>query len=127
MGDKAVAQKLLVKPGHKLILIDAPAGYELRLGDLPEGVRVERQWSADADVVQCFVTSLSQLEELLPRLRGTVKPAGLVWVTYPKGSARAKTDVNRDSIRALAGLHGLEAVAIFSVDEVWSALRLKRA
>ncbi|MDZ4158744.1 MAG: hypothetical protein U1B80_03045 [Anaerolineaceae bacterium] len=42
-----------------------------------------------------------------------------------EGDLHAKTDLNRDSIRAFALQLGLEAVAIISLDENWSALRLK--
>jgi hypothetical protein len=34
-------------------------------------------------------------------------------------------DINRDSIAAYAATIGLQAVAMISVDEDWSALRLK--
>ena len=50
---------------------------------------------------------------------------GILWVTYPKGSAKAKIDVNRDSIREYAQTLGLQAVSLVAVDEKWSALWLK--
>ena len=52
-------------------------------------------------------------------------PKGIIWVTYPKGTAKIKSDINRDSIREYTATVGLEAVAIFSLDDDWSALRLK--
>ena len=61
----------------------------------------------------------------LGKLKRLISPKGILWLTYPKGRSRIKTDVNRDIIRGEAEKHGLEAVAIFSVDEDWSALRLK--
>jgi hypothetical protein len=36
-----------------------------------------------------------------------------------------KGDINRDTITAYAETIGLEGVAIVSIDEDWSALRLK--
>jgi hypothetical protein len=54
-----------------------------------------------------------------------VSPKGIIWATYPKGSSSMKSDANRDVIRFYVEKIGLEAVAIFSVDDNWSALRLK--
>ena len=36
-----------------------------------------------------------------------------------------KTDVNRDILREIVVGFGFETVALFSVDETWSAIRLK--
>jgi len=36
-----------------------------------------------------------------------------------------KTDINRDTINAYAGSLGLQGVAMISIDDDWSALRLK--
>ena len=47
-------------------------------------------------------------------------------MTYHKGTSRVKTDINRDTINAYAHSLGLEGVAMISIDEDWSALRLKR-
>jgi hypothetical protein len=58
-------------------------------------------------------------------MKAALNPGGMIWVTYPKGTSKIKSDVNRDSIREYAKTLGLEAVAIFSVDDDWSALRLK--
>jgi hypothetical protein len=46
-------------------------------------------------------------------------------VTYNKGTSKHKTDINRDSINAYAHSIGMEGVAMISLDEDWSALRLK--
>ena len=58
-------------------------------------------------------------------LRAALAPQSILWITYPKGTASIKSDINRDSIRAFAAPFGLEAVAICAVDDDWSALRLK--
>jgi hypothetical protein len=36
-----------------------------------------------------------------------------------------KTDINRDTINAYAASLGLQGVAMISIDDDWSALRLK--
>jgi hypothetical protein len=49
----------------------------------------------------------------------------MLWVTYHKGTSKVKTDINRDTINAYASTLGMQGVAIISIDDDWSALRLK--
>jgi hypothetical protein len=75
--------------------------------------------------ILAFVASRQELEAQLPRLKEALAAKGKLWVAYHKGTSRMKTDINRDTMRAYAQTLGLEAVAIISVNEDWSALRLK--
>ncbi len=138
MSDKTIAQKLLIKEGHTFLLLNAPRGYKATLGALPPKVKVLTKPKGSADIVQAFVTSKQQLAEQLIGLRAALAPQGILWITYPKGTASIQSDINRDSIpasiqsdinrdsiRAFAAPFGLEAVAICAVDDDWSALRLK--
>lgn len=115
----------MLKPGQTFLLLNAPAGYEKSLGATSRGVKLATTITGKADVIQVFLTSKKELQESLPRLKKAVNPAGMIWITYPKGTSATKADINRDSIRTYAETLGLEAVAIFSVDSEWSALRLK--
>ncbi len=126
MSDKTLAQKLLIKKGYTVLLLNAPAGYRAVLGELPPDVTLLTSPPGyTVDLVQLFVTSAEELDARLPGMRRLVKPKGLLWVSYPKGTSGVKTDINRDSIWAYARTVGWEAVANVSVNEVWSALRLK--
>ncbi len=49
----------------------------------------------------------------------------MIWPTYPKGTSKMKSDVNRDSIREYATGVGLETVALIAIDDDWSAMRCK--
>jgi hypothetical protein len=49
----------------------------------------------------------------------------LLWISYPKGAARIKSDITRDPIWRTARTLGLEGVAMVAVDDTWSAMRLK--
>jgi hypothetical protein len=125
MSEKSVAQKLLVKEGRKVLLVHAPQGYAARMGELPPGVQVMDAVGEPADIVQVFVEDRKDLEAQLPRLKSVLSPKGALWVTYHKGTSRVKTDINRDTINDYARSIGLEGIAMISIDEDWSALRLK--
>ena len=126
MSDKTIAQKLLIKEGYKVLLVNPPSGYKTLLGPLTGSVTILKSPAvASADLVQVFVKDRKELEAQLGKLKKALNPKGLLWVTYYKGTAKRKTDINRDTINAYAKSLGLEGVAMISVDDDWSALRLK--
>ena len=125
MSDKSIAQKLFIKPGNKYLLVNPPPGYIAQMGQLPEGTILLSDSSCLVEVIQVFVTNRLELEAQLSRLKDLLAPKGMIWVTYHKGTSKVKTDINRDTINAYAGNLGMQGVAIISIDEDWSALRLK--
>jgi len=127
MSDKTIAQKLMIKEGRSVFLRNAPHGYKSTLGTLPKNVAVVKTLTQPVDLIQLFVANRRELEEQLPRLKAALKPDGILWITYHKGTSGIKTDINRDSINTYAQTIGLVGVAMISIDDDWSALRLKVA
>jgi hypothetical protein len=125
MSDKSIAQKLSIKPDNKFLLVDPPDGYLAKLGEMPKGVIILSDSSCLVEAIQVFVVNRAELEAQLPRLKQLLAPKGMLWVTYHKGTSKVKTDINRDTINAYASSLGLQGVAIISIDDDWSALRLK--
>ncbi len=125
MPEKTVAQKLFIKEGMRILLVNAPAGYVAKLGKLPKNVRVVKESSAPVDFVQLFIANRKELEAQLPKLKKALNPNGMLWVCYLKGTSKTKTDINRDSLHAYARTVGLEGIALISVDDDWSAMRFK--
>src|SRR4051812_1632810 len=102
MPGKSLAQKLLIKQGHKVLLLNPPQGYLATLqAECPEAMVSEKR-SGVPDVVQVFVTSDAALKGHLPSTKKLVSPKSLLWVTYPKGTSKMRSDVNRDTIRTYA-------------------------
>ena len=48
----------------------------------------------------------------------------MVWVSWPKKSAKVPTDITEDTIRDLALPLGLVDVKVCAVTEIWSGLKL---
>jgi hypothetical protein len=116
-------KKLRYRPGMRVGLHTAPAGFEAEVISAKDVVRAPAR-AKDLDIVQAFFTRRTHLERSLARLSASLGEGGILWLCYPKGGSLG-TDLNRDVIRAIASKVGLEAVAIVAVDEVWSALRVK--
>lgn len=126
MPDKSIAQKLSIKPGNRFLLVNPPDGYLARIGTMPASAIHLNESSVPVEAIQVFVENHQDLEQQLPRLKELLTPKGMLWVSYHKGTSRVKTDIHRDSINAYAHTIGLEGVAMISIDDDWSALRLKR-
>jgi hypothetical protein len=97
VSQKPVAQKLLIRPGYQVLLLNDPTNYRSILEPLPANVQVLTGSSKPVDLIQVFVTSKRELEDRLAKLKGLLKPKGLLWVTYPKAKGK-KVDTNRDII-----------------------------
>ncbi len=125
MSEKSIAQKLLLKSGQTALFVNPPPGYLKSIGEIPAGVTVIQNPNRPADLIQVFVANRNELEAQLSKLKSALKPGGALWVTYYKGTSKTKTDINRDNIASYANTLGLQIVAMISIDEDWSAARLK--
>ena len=120
-----VPQKLQMKSRLRAVIINAPSGYLDQLNPLPEGFEIVESPEGQFDFVQVFVNNMNELQELLPVVLKAVKYDALLWITYPKGSAKAGMDINRDSLRIEVEKHQLSATTLVSIDDTWSALRFR--
>lgn len=117
-------QKLGIKAGTRVSVINAPENYRMLLGKLPEDVEFANRPGAGAPFVHLFATRRGELEKRLPQLRKQLADDGTLWVSWPKKSARVPTDITEDVIRAVALPLGLVDVKVCAVDEIWSGLKL---
>lgn len=125
MTSSSLPKKLQMKAGQRAVVLNAPAGYLDKLVPLPDGVEIAATVEGPFDFVQVFVNDLAQLQELLPLAVQSVKYDALLWIAYPKGSAKTGTDLNRDRLWAAVSEHHLTGVTLVSLDEVWSAMRFR--
>ena len=123
MVEKTLAEKLLVKPRNRVVVLNPPEDFDF--GTWPADVAVSSADGGDADAVILFVHSFAELGAWRDRATAAVKYDGLLWFLYPKGTTKPKPDINRDSLWREMGTHGFTGVAIVSVDETWSAFRLR--
>jgi hypothetical protein len=120
----SLAQKLQIKSG-KLIVMNAPKGYAEQLAEELKDLAVSARAAGQAEAVLLFVNSLAEVEKLTPRAGQLVKPEGMLWIAYAKGTSKVKTDVNRDKLWAAVQPIGWQPVRQIALDEVWSAMRFK--
>ena len=126
MSSKSVAQKLFIKAGERILILDAPKAFENALGSLPEKVEVHTAAQGQFDLIQCFAKTRPEMENLLPSLKEHLNEDGRLWIGYPKGTSKKyDSEINRDSIWHFARTIGMTAVSLIAIDQDWSTLRLK--
>jgi hypothetical protein len=119
-----LAQKLQIKSG-KLIVLNAPTGYAAQLTTELNHLTVSTRAAGQAEAVLLFVNSLAEVEKLAPKAIKAVKPDGMLWIAYAKGTSKVKTDVNRDKLWKVMEPAGWGPVRMIALDEVWSLMRFK--
>jgi hypothetical protein len=124
MGEAALIKKLGIKPGQRAAVLNPPDGYADRIGP-PEGVAVTTDLDGAFDFVQVFAKDRAALDRHVEAAHAALKPGGLFWVSYPKGSSKVPTDLNRDVFWEALQHLGVRPVTQVSVDDVWSALRFR--
>ena len=126
-------KKLGFKPGQKAAFVNLPP----ELGWLPQaedfgGVEhvdlaaelALSESTAKLDLIHAFYIEAGRLRTDLPSLRSSIQPSGMIWISWPKRSAKVPTDITEDVIRAEALDIGLVDVKVCAVTEVWSGLKL---
>jgi hypothetical protein len=48
----------------------------------------------------------------------------MIWISWPKKSSKISSDINEDTIRAVALPTGLVDVKVCAIDDIWSGLKL---
>ncbi len=121
--------KLNLKGQKEIVVLNAPESFQAEL-DALEGVTIHRDAAAveRVEFALAFVMTTAEVnaaaEAILPKAQGDA----VVWFAYPKGtSKRYRCEFNRDTGWAPLGAAGFEGVRMVAIDEVWSALRFRRA
>ena len=125
MAKATLVKKLRMQPGQRVLILNAPPDYRETLGGLPEGIELAETAEGKFEFVQLFVRDSAQLDELLPTAVGAAEYDGLLWISYPKRSSKVESDLTRDVLWKLVEMMGQRPVSQVSVDDIWSAMRLR--
>jgi hypothetical protein len=124
MTGKTVAQKARIQPGATVAVLDPVPGVVESLG-LPEDVAFVLP--TVAQLVFFFASTSDELQAKMPPAVAGLAPGAVLWVFFRKGSRAAGLDMNRDSVWAVAEELDLRPLGLVSIDDTWSAFRLRPA
>lgn len=113
-------KKLGIKPGSRVILINAPEFFHETLGSLPEGAVLTKGFQK-GDVHLWFTTAQSDLEANIQKM-AILAEAGPLWIIWTKKSSKLAGDLTQNIVRQTGLKNGLVDYKVCSVDEDWSGL-----
>jgi CheY-like chemotaxis protein len=115
-----LVQKLGVKAGSTVALVDPPQDFISKLPAIPEGVSFCSPLK-EASLILWFVRSETELRE---KIEGLLPPARnqRIWIIWPKRSSTLRGDLTETIVRKLALSRGLVDYRISSIDADWTGL-----
>ena len=119
-----LAQKLGVKTGQRTWRFHMPESVadEIEQSDVaPELLAAPR---LGLEMAHLFVTRRAELAQHLKKARKLLAPNGMIWVSWPKKSAKVATDITEDVVREEAFPLGLVDIKVCAVNAIWSGLKL---
>jgi hypothetical protein len=125
-SQRSLVDKLGIKAGMRIAILNAPRGYRATLGNLPPGVEVASAARGTFPFIHFFARSRSLLQTKLGMLQRALEPNGALWISWPKKASGVATDMTEDAVREIALPVGLVDIKVAAVDDVWSGLKLVR-
>lgn len=119
-------QKLGVKEGSRMAIVDGPRGFVDSLPGLPAGANLVEGGTSEADVIVVFVMSRVELRAMDRVMKRMPPGGGMLWVAWPRKSSKIHTDLNENVIREVGLRAGLVDTKVCAIDETWSGLRFSR-
>lgn len=120
---RSLSEKLGIKPGFRIRLVNAPKDYESLLAPLPDGVTLVSSEALGLDLIQVFVLSRAELSVVFVALAAQITQSGALWISWPKRASKIATDLDDNVVRKIGLASGLVDVKVAAVDETWSGLK----
>jgi hypothetical protein len=121
---RALVDKLGVKPGMAVILIDAPRHAESLLEPLPKGAEILTP-PAKGDLFIWFARDPAEFQNSVAAILRKAAPSP-VWIAWPKQASSQFTGLTQNMIRqSVIDLGGVD-YKICSIDETWSGLLFRQ-
>lgn len=123
---KPLIDKLGLKPGQTLAVLNAPTHYAELVAPLPDGAKVVKKPDAKASIVHLFVADTAALKGAIKAVAAALPEGAALWISWPKKSSKNFVDLTEDGIRSVVLPTGLVDVKVAAVDEDWSGLKFLR-
>jgi hypothetical protein len=119
-SNRALRDKLGIKSGVAIAIIDAPEHYAQRTELDTYDSELDQE---EYDFLHFFAQRAIGLTHAFPVLSKRLRQNGMLWISWPKGSSGVETDLNENIVREIGLANGLVDVKVAAIDEVWSGLK----
>jgi hypothetical protein len=128
MGVTPLVKKLLIKPGYRMLLLNAPPNYAERIVPLPKDTTVDNVLQQGTyDWILTFVWSKADVDHYALSVVRAAETGTVVWFAYPKKSAKTETDISRDTGWEALQQLGWRGISLIAFDTIWSVMRFRPA
>jgi hypothetical protein len=114
-------RKIGLNSGTRFDLINAPDGWQF---DEKPDASARVAGDTLADIILAFVRSARDLESLVDAQAERIRPAGALWIVWPRKAAGHVSDVSDNLIREVVLPRGLVDVKVAAIDDDWSGLKV---
>lgn len=122
---QTLIQKLRIKEQLEICVINPPFDYFDTLGALPEGVTFSETPGKKTNYVHLFVDSVKTLEHWYPLVAQKIPQEALLWIFFPKGTGKIKSDLTRDKGWKCLSQHPMKDLTLISFNDDWSGTLYK--
>jgi hypothetical protein len=116
--------KLGIKSGFKMAVVNSPENYFKMLGPLPHPIQVMKKPGRRMNLIHFFTKSRAEYQRKFAGLKKSLVSDGMLWVSWPKATSRVPTDMSDNVVRDFALKNGLVDIKVCAIDATWSGLKL---
>lgn len=114
-------RKLGIAAGTRLDVVGAPSGWRF---EMPPDDAIPTPTPASVDVVLAFFHAAADLDAQVGALAERIRPAGALWIAWPRKAAGHVSDITENHIRDVVLPQGLVDVKVAAIDQDWSGLKI---
>ncbi|QGY47384.1 DUF3052 domain-containing protein [Maribellus comscasis] len=118
-----LAKKLGIKNGFKIKIVSAPNNYFSLFADLPTDIKEINDTEIKKNFIHFFVRSQLELESSIAQLKKELAQNGMLWISWPKKSAKTGSDLDGNIVRETGIKNGFVDIKVCAVSEIWSGLK----
>lgn len=119
-----VLKKLKLATQNPVLILNSPEEYKPVMQDIEAELHTEIQ--GKYKFIQLFAKNIEEAEKYIGSCIEALDGDGFLWLCYPKGTSKKyKSDLNRDNTFKVTEPYGFLGVTLVSVDNDWSAFRLR--
>ncbi len=116
-------KKLGIRDGSRVLLVNAPAGFEGLLTPMPDGAELLKRATKGLDVAVLFATEQAELLRWFDELAASMETTGRLWVAWPKKASKVPTDIDFEFAQGIGLDAGLVDNKSASITDVFQGLQ----
>ena len=118
-------KKFQLKENLNAAVINLPVEVEYIFKNIPGITKLTGELFSAFDFIILFAKMKIDIDNFMQCAVKYYKPGVVMWLCYPKKNSGLITELNREESWAAVSDHGFRPVTQISVNDIWSAVRIK--